>query len=62
MNDIEPVEGCRIEIDEYAWERVAVDGAEHDHTWVRKGQETRTTVLTIDGKGSGAEEHLVSAG
>jgi urate oxidase len=57
VNDVEPVQGCRIEIDEYAWERVLVgapNGAtrEHDHTWVRKGQEIRTTVLTIDGKGS----------
>jgi urate oxidase len=60
VKDIEPVEGCRIEVDEYEWERVMVEGVEHDHTWVRKGQETRTTVLTIDGKGSGAEEHLVS--
>jgi urate oxidase len=60
VNDTEPVEGCRIEIDEYDWERVQVGGVEHNHTWVRKGQETRTTVLTIDGKGSGREEHLVS--
>ena len=26
VNDTEPVEGCRIEIDEYAWERVSVAG------------------------------------
>ena len=26
VNDIEPVEGCRIEVDEYSWERVSVDG------------------------------------
>ena len=26
VNDTEPVEGCRIEIDEYDWERVLVDG------------------------------------
>jgi urate oxidase len=58
VNDVEPVEGCRIEIDEYAWERVSVGGREHDHTWVRKGQETRTTILTIEGKGG--PEHLVS--
>jgi urate oxidase len=58
VNDVEPVEGCRIEIDEYAWERVSVDGREHDHTWVRKGQETRSTILTIEGKGG--PEHLVS--
>jgi urate oxidase len=65
VNDTEPVDGCRIEIDEYEWERVSVgapNGAtrEHDHTWVRKGQETRTTILTIDGKGSSGTESLVS--
>ena len=65
VNDTEPVEGCRIEIDEYEWERVKVrtpDGGtrEHDHTWVRKSQETRTTILTIDGKDSSGTEILVS--
>jgi urate oxidase len=60
VNDITPVEGCRIEIDEYEWERVSVGGVEHDHTWVRKGQETRTTILTIDGKGPSSTEILVS--
>jgi urate oxidase len=54
VNDTEPVEGCRIEVEEYAWERISVGGQEHNHSWVRKGQETRTTILTIDGKG-GAE-------
>ena len=54
------MEGCRIEIDEYDWERVSVDGVEHNHTWMRKGQETRTTILTIDGKGSSSTETLVS--
>jgi urate oxidase len=58
VNDTEPVEGARIEIEEYSWERIKVDGVEHDHSWVRKGQETRTTVLTIDGKGG--PETLVS--
>ncbi len=56
VRDVAPVTGCRIEVDEYAWERVLVGGVEHDHTWVRRGQETRTTVLTVDG----GEEHLVS--
>lgn len=54
VNDTGPVEGARIEVEEYSWQRIEVDGREHDHSWVRKGQETRTTVLTIDGKG-GAE-------
>jgi urate oxidase len=56
--DIEPVDGARIAIEEYAWQRISVDGVEHDHSWVRQGQETRTTVVTIDGKGG--LEHVVS--
>jgi urate oxidase len=51
VNDVEPVNGARIEIDEYAWERAVVDGAEHNHTWVRKGQEVRTAAVTVDGDG-----------
>ncbi|MFZ2178196.1 MAG: urate oxidase [Rhodococcus sp. (in: high G+C Gram-positive bacteria)] len=50
--DIEPVDGARIEIEEYAWERAVVDGAEHDHTWVRKGQEIRTAAVTVDSDGT----------
>ncbi len=36
VDDVDPVDSARIEIEEYAWERVVVDGAEHDHTWTRK--------------------------
>ncbi|ULN48903.1 urate oxidase [Mycolicibacterium goodii] len=52
VDDVEPVSAARIEIDEYAWERVIVDGADHDHTWIRKGQETRTTAVTVDADGA----------
>ena len=31
VRDIGPVQGARIEIDEFAWQRAVVDGAEHDH-------------------------------
>ncbi|KWX23907.1 urate oxidase [Mycolicibacterium wolinskyi] len=51
VNDVEPVDAARIEIDEYAWQRVVVNGSEHDHTWVRRGQETRTAAVTVDGDG-----------
>jgi urate oxidase len=60
VNDIEPVHGARIEVEEYAWERVRVDGREHDHTWVRKGQEIRTTVVTVDGSGEDQQTWVVS--
>jgi urate oxidase len=51
VHDVEPVQGARIEIDEYAWARAIVDGAEHDHTWIRKGQEIRTAAVTVDADG-----------
>jgi urate oxidase len=56
VGDVEPVEGARIEIEEYAWERAIVDGAEHDHTWLRKGQEVRTAAITVDAAG----EHVIA--
>jgi urate oxidase len=60
VDDTEPVDGARIEVDEYAWERITVDGEDHDHAWVRKGQETRTTVVTIDGKSDAQQAWVVS--
>jgi len=55
VQDIAPVEGARIEVEEYAWQRAVVDGVEHDHTWLRSGQETRTAAVTVNASG----EHVV---
>jgi urate oxidase len=55
VRDVAPVAGARIDVEEYAWERAVVGGVEHDHTWVRRGQETRTAAVTVDGDG----EHVV---
>jgi len=51
VRDVEPVRAARIEVDEFAWQRVVIDGIEHDHTWTRKGQEVRTAAVTVDGDG-----------
>jgi urate oxidase len=48
VNDIETVDGARTEIEEYAWDRITVDGKAHDHSWVRRGGEIRTTTVTVD--------------
>ena len=53
--DVEPVQGARVELEELAWQRAVVGGAEHDHTWVRAGQEVRTAAVTVDASG----EHVV---
>ncbi|MEV4239409.1 MULTISPECIES: factor-independent urate hydroxylase [unclassified Nocardia] len=51
VDEIAPVDSARIEVEEYAWQRVTVDGSEHDHTWVRQGPEVRTATVTVAGKG-----------
>jgi urate oxidase len=59
VHDVEPVTGARVEIDEYAWERALVDGAEHNHTWIRKGQEVRTAAITVSAEEGGAGEWVI---
>ena len=44
-------DGATVRVEEYAWDRIEVDGAGHDHAFVRRGGEVRTTTvdLTRDG-------------
>lgn len=60
VDDVEPVDGARIELEEYAWQRVVIDGVEHDHTWTRKGEETRTSAVTVEGKGDSQKTWVIS--
>lgn len=43
------VTGGRWAAEQYTWSRIAVDGDEHAHSFVRGGTETRTCVVTFDG-------------
>jgi urate oxidase len=52
VDDVEPVCGARISVDEFAWERVPVGGEGHDHTWVRRGPEVRTTTVDVSDEGA----------
>ena len=47
-----PATGAQIAVEEYVWDRIDVDGQAHDHSFVRRGTETRTAVITVDGRGS----------
>jgi urate oxidase len=42
------VTGARISVEEYGWDRISVDGVEHDHAFSRAGGGTRTTVVTVE--------------
>ncbi|WP_068276657.1 factor-independent urate hydroxylase [Aldersonia kunmingensis] len=60
VDDIAPVRRALIELDEYAWARAVVDGSEHNHTWLRTGQEVRTASVTAEGKGDERRTYIVS--
>jgi len=56
MGSFDWVSGGRWEAESFAWQRILVDGAEHDHAFVRSGQEVRTAVVVADG----AERHVIA--
>lgn len=49
VEGFEWVDGGRWEAEQFAWERIEVDGAPHDHSFVRSGGEVRTAVVQKDG-------------
>ena len=53
-------EGARIEVEEYAWDRIQVDGQDHDHSFVRTGGGVRTTVVNVEGRGDERKAYVVS--
>ncbi len=46
--DITSVNAARVDIEEYGWERIEVEGRAHDHAFVRDGREVRTATVTIE--------------
>ncbi|QLY30124.1 factor-independent urate hydroxylase [Nocardia huaxiensis] len=59
VDDIEPVDSARVEIEEYAWQRVPVAGVGHAHTWTRTGPEVRTAAITVQGTGPARREWVI---
>lgn len=43
------ITGAKVTVEEYGWDRISVDGAEHDHAFSRSGGDTRNVVATVDG-------------
>jgi urate oxidase len=60
VDDVEPVQAARVDVEQYPWTRVTVDGQDHDHTWVRAGGEVRTTAVTVEGSGDARTVAVVS--
>lgn len=60
VDAVESVSGARVQVEEYGWDRIRVDGAEHDHSFVRTGQDVRTAEVTVTDTGSGRRAWVVS--
>ncbi|MGH3425584.1 MAG: factor-independent urate hydroxylase, partial [Nocardioidaceae bacterium] len=60
VDETSSVDGARVEVEEYSWQRINVDGVGHDHAFTRSGAETRTTVVTVDGSGDDRRTWVVS--
>jgi urate oxidase len=51
---------AQVRVEEYAWDRVPVGGAGHDHSFLRRGTETRTCAVTVEGRGADRRLHVLS--
>jgi urate oxidase len=51
---------AQISVEEYAWDRIPVDGRPHDHSFVRRGTDTRTAVVTVEGRGADRRAWVVA--
>ncbi|SFO83927.1 urate oxidase [Amycolatopsis arida] len=49
VDGFDAITGARVLVDEHAWDRIAVDGAPHEHSFSRAGDERRTTAVTVYG-------------
>lgn len=48
--------GATVLVEEHAWDRIQVEGVGHDHAFVRRGGEVRTTEVELSSEGA----HVVS--
>jgi urate oxidase len=55
-----PATSAQIRVEEYAWDRIQVDGEGHAHSFVRRGTETRTCVVNVHGRGDQQQVWVVS--
>jgi len=60
MEAAPPATRAQIKVEEYAWDRIQVDGEGHAHSFVRRGTETRSCVVTVEGRGVEQQVWVVS--
>jgi urate oxidase len=51
---------AQVRVEEYAWDRIPVGDAGHDHSFVRRGTEARTCAVTVEGRDDDRRVHVLS--
>jgi urate oxidase len=60
VGDIGPVRAARVDVDEYRWQRISVDGGPHPHAFVRAGQETRMASAIVAETAAGHDTWILA--
>jgi urate oxidase len=53
-------DSAQVRVEQYPWDRIPTGPDGHDHAFVRRGDGTRTTVVTVSGRGEDGEVSVVS--
>ena len=53
-------DSAQIRVEQYSWDRIPVGPNGHDHAFVRRGDGTRTTVVTVGDRGDAEHVSVVS--
>ncbi len=51
---------AQVRVEEYTWDRIPVGDASHDHAFARRGAETRTCAITVEGRDRDRRLHVLS--
>lgn len=60
VTDIASVHRAHVHVDEYRWERVAVAGVPHAHTFLRAGHEVRTATAVTNASGPFQKSQVIA--
>jgi urate oxidase len=53
-------DSAQIRVEQYPWDRIPVGPDGHDHAFVRRGDGTRTAVVTVSGRGDSERVSVIS--
>ncbi|MEJ5913491.1 factor-independent urate hydroxylase [Pseudokineococcus sp. 1T1Z-3] len=62
VDDVAPVSGARVEVEEHTWVRAATTAGEHDHTFERGPATSRVSVATVETGEDGSAAAVVVGG